>query len=76
MRHLKTFESYKINENANITVTVDKAMEERPQIIFDQLGLQMPSDTDVVEYEKDFEKARKKAIKFYNRNPDRLKYIE
>ena len=76
MRHLKTFESYKINENANITVTVDKAMEERPEIIFDQLGIKMPSDTDAVEYEKSIEKAREEAIKFYTRNPDRLKYIE
>jgi len=76
MNHLKTFESYSINENADITVKVNKALEERPEVIFDQLGLDMPSEMDGEEFEQLFDEAREKAIEFYTKNPDRLKNID
>lgn len=76
MNHLKTFKLYSINENADITVKVNKALEERPEVIFDQLGLDMPSEMDGEEFEQLFDEAREKAIEFYTKNPDRLKNID
>ena len=76
MKHLRTFESYNINENTNIIVKVNNALEDNPEKVFDIIGMDLPSSLDGVEYENKFDEARKKAVKFFNRNPDMLKNIE